>query len=573
MHGFKAGAKRAHPQKLANGGRVRGPGTGTSDSIEAEVPEGSYIMPADSTEEIGEQAVAGMGAKMPVNLSDGEYQLPPEQVHAVGVQALNQMKDSTHTPVPDGDGAEDDQAQGMGFKPELFFANGGVVTDEEKRQQAATQNPSTLQAIGTGALGATKALIGANLAPVGAVRDAALDVRDKVLDADSSSRPRQFDQSADLMKQGFSDMSASAEALKSNARDALGLKAAVQPVQTPTPAAAAAVQKQPSPVSAVTPPVSAPAAIQSSTGVAPSSPATMLDPAQSNNNVTQVGNSFSGANIREGYTVNGQTPVRGAPTAQNKAAVQALFDSTPQSGATPVQGSAPAVPSATGFSPGGGLSVIGDSSAADRQRQDLVRAISAPIPGARGMTASQRNQLQSLQESGDRNALAAATNNENNATRLTETGMQTQSANDRALLQEQGANSRAAATNKLDQQKLSGEQEARGFQTRAAQRVEKLSQRYESAKPEERSAIAQQIRDLSGKEASNKYTVVPGGQELDASGQLVTRPASVFDNASGQFVQQQAPGIGAKPASRPVGTTSTVNGKTAVWDGTKFVPR
>ena len=71
----------------ANGGMVRGPGTGTSDSIPAEIPEGSYIMPADSTAQLGEEALSSMGRgfkpgrkKVPVNLSNGEYQLPPEQV-------------------------------------------------------------------------------------------------------------------------------------------------------------------------------------------------------------------------------------------------------------------------------------------------------------------------------------------------------------------------------------------------------------------------------------------------------------------------------------------------------------
>ena len=81
-------------------------------------------MPADSTEKIGPQNLKNLGSPQPVNLSNGEFQIPPEQVHQVGVQALEQMKNSTHTPV--------DQPQ-LGFKPgqnkpELFFANGGLVT-------------------------------------------------------------------------------------------------------------------------------------------------------------------------------------------------------------------------------------------------------------------------------------------------------------------------------------------------------------------------------------------------------------------------------------------------------------
>lgn len=122
----------------ANGGMVRGPGTGTSDSIPAEIPEGSYIMPADSTAQLGEEALSSMGRgfkpgrkKVPVNLSNGEYQLPPEQVHAVGAEALNQIKNATHTP------SATEAARGFSpvqaGAPRLFFADGGVVTDEERR--------------------------------------------------------------------------------------------------------------------------------------------------------------------------------------------------------------------------------------------------------------------------------------------------------------------------------------------------------------------------------------------------------------------------------------------------------
>ena len=86
----------------ANGGMVRGPGTGTSDSIPAEIPEGSYIMPADTTRKVGAEALGELGKPVPVALSNGEYQMPPEQVHAVGVETLNQIKDATHTPVARG---------------------------------------------------------------------------------------------------------------------------------------------------------------------------------------------------------------------------------------------------------------------------------------------------------------------------------------------------------------------------------------------------------------------------------------------------------------------------------------
>ena len=122
----------------ANGGMVRGPGTGTSDDIETEIPAGSYIMPADSTAQLGEEALSSMGRgfkpgrkKVPVNLSNGEYQLPPEQVHAVGVEALNQVKNATHTP------SATEAARGFGpvqeGEPRLFFEGGGSPSEEERR--------------------------------------------------------------------------------------------------------------------------------------------------------------------------------------------------------------------------------------------------------------------------------------------------------------------------------------------------------------------------------------------------------------------------------------------------------
>ena len=123
----------------ANGGMVRGPGTGTSDSIPAEIPEGSYIMPADSTAQLGEEALSSMGRgfkpgrkKVPVNLSNGEYQLPPEQVHAVGVEALNQVKNATHTPVA-ARGFPVGGQQPQADEPRMFFSQGGSPIDEKRK--------------------------------------------------------------------------------------------------------------------------------------------------------------------------------------------------------------------------------------------------------------------------------------------------------------------------------------------------------------------------------------------------------------------------------------------------------
>lgn len=73
MYGFqpRSARKAGHTasavrQSKADGGPIRGAGTGTSDSIKTEVPEGSYIMPADSTAKLGEGALSGLGDLLPI---------------------------------------------------------------------------------------------------------------------------------------------------------------------------------------------------------------------------------------------------------------------------------------------------------------------------------------------------------------------------------------------------------------------------------------------------------------------------------------------------------------------------
>lgn len=137
--------KQAQAEK---GGKIKGKGTGTSDDIKKTVPSGSFIMPKDSTDAIGEENLARLGEPTDVNLSNGEFQLTPDQVHAVGVQALDQMKDQTHEPV-------DQPTVGFGIggeeKPELFFANGGLVSpypsaDDIRKARAGKNVPSTSHA-------------------------------------------------------------------------------------------------------------------------------------------------------------------------------------------------------------------------------------------------------------------------------------------------------------------------------------------------------------------------------------------------------------------------------------------
>ncbi|MBG0839021.1 hypothetical protein [Ectopseudomonas toyotomiensis] len=139
--------KRKH---AANGGLIEGPGTGTSDSIKKDVPAGTYILPADTTAQLGlgmpgrngqgapaqEQPRLGMpGKQVPVAVSSGEYEMPPQDVHALGALVLDQLKNATHQQKGFGltkavmAAKKGQQADG----PRQFFVDGGLVEDRERR--------------------------------------------------------------------------------------------------------------------------------------------------------------------------------------------------------------------------------------------------------------------------------------------------------------------------------------------------------------------------------------------------------------------------------------------------------
>ena len=100
-----------------NGGVIRGPGTGTSDSIATEMQPGTYIMPADSTRTIGDEALKKMAdAKVPVRVSNGEFEFTPEQVQSIGAAVLTALRDATHKPVD----------KPAGQQPKGFYSGGQV---------------------------------------------------------------------------------------------------------------------------------------------------------------------------------------------------------------------------------------------------------------------------------------------------------------------------------------------------------------------------------------------------------------------------------------------------------------
>lgn len=651
MYGFKPGAK---PQEKApQGKKIKGPGNGTSDSIKTDIPKGSYIMPADSTQQIGPKVLGELGEPVPVNVSNGEYQMPPEQVHAVGVQALNQMRDATHMPAP------------AGFKPQndgLYFFGGGSPAEEDRRRQAMQGGPFGVSYSGmTGqpqpianplpqprsqpAAGMRSVAYGdlqrapnipqpsmpaptrridsapapqpsaqgtprAEQAPQQPAQQEAATTQEQQPSPTTfsslqrepniprSGQPRQMPQgepigtsgvvggfqaagqraaagvqsAADQVAQAGRDFVAGGQAMTDQAatasgalnylnrgdpvRDAIGAvggvfsRSAQQARQAdygatgaPSPAAPAPEQSTPPPVAQPAPAATTPAADQpASPGATPPVPAARTgygftpDPMQgpapgmsvrptSAEGINRIDNapglkSPLFTNLPTGEAISGMqggtvntVPALKAPAATQQAPQPAGFQPYQQQ------------------SPAGG--VIGDSDASRRERDALIRAASTPHRGAQSgqLTANQLRTLAGLQE-GDQRAATEAANQ--------------QAATERAAMQEAGANSRALSRDEIDRRRADTESLLKGFEARGMERAEKLYQQLDAAEtPEARAAIAEQLRALSGKEAPNRFTVVPGGQEVTEQGLLRTVPSMVLNNQTGQPVD-----LGGAQASR-----------------------
>lgn len=501
-------ARREAAAGLKNGGPVRGPGTGTSDDVPDDVAPGTFIMPSDSTKAIGEQALAGMGGdKVPVNLSNGEFKLPPEQVHAVGVQALNQMKDASHTPVPE-------QGAGQGFKPEVFFANGGAVDDPTKPKPQgfvmpkAGQGPSDIF-----------------------MQDRADEMRSQASAGNyagvAGTALRTAGQGLGMYALEAADRIVS-PVLNVAGRVAGGLLGTDTPGGDVKPSAAPPVT--PSAPAAATPTATAMTAPQ----VAVAAPgAAALQPQAASaggvlpNNVTRVGNSYSGANIGQGFTVNGAElgAVRAEPTAQTAAAAQGLSD----------RYAAEATRTAA-VAPGAGMTAIGGDP--NRERAALIRSASTGYKGAQNgqLTANQLNIQRGMLTDEARDATTRYQSDQTTSSNRDIAAMRETGDMQRAGMRELGETVRAGDRNSLDARRVGLEERGQGFKLAEAQRMEKLRDSYQSAKPEERKAIAQQIRELQGSTVQqDAWAHSPGGQVIDPkTQQLITQPGVIYNRHTGE---------------------------------------
>lgn len=651
--GLKKGQKKPNQE----GGKIQGPGTGTSDDVQKTVPDGTYIMPADSTAQIGEQNLEqlGQGKPLDVNVSNGEFEMTPEQVHAVGAQALDQMKDQTHTP----SGLPQTIMDQPGEKPQLFFRDGGLVqnrypsADEvrkaqlarqtqtagqsqqprigpqmrdvtpEQRQLPATRSPqpqaSTPSAAAPASSGGGFGIKAANMAKgLGKFHVAGAGLGGAAAGLNTSTEDYAtrlgLDRNADrgplaeaairttgvltdvgnaasfgLLGSRFADKQINqaradadanmADIAKRRAeRDATRAKVVPQQQAAATPAPSFNDQLNDAMYGS-------PAASQTRQGAA--------DPYA----IQQNGNSFSYANPGAAA----QARASGIPETQasgirrqsrDPQGVAKFMANTREMGPSEQQ-----IQAAIGqqMNPQGfGLRYPDRPQMTDEQvneRRQLVRDISAPIKGARGMTANQRGQLLELNQGDqnravqmyntDANNMTSVQNNSaNNAASILQTGMREDGQNMRhgASLAQDGEQFNANFGLKAREQNLTEKKE--GFGIRQAERVEKLHEMYDKAQTDEqRQSIQQRINRLTGAKDQNgrdRYMTVGGGQEWDQNaGVMINRPQQIFDTQTQQYVELGNPQQGQGQSTQQFENYQVVqdaNGNRAYVVNGQYVP-
>ncbi|MHA3112880.1 hypothetical protein [Acinetobacter sp. ANC 4193] len=628
------GLKRS---KQDGSGVIKGAGTGTSDDIQKNVPAGTYIMPADSTQKLGARNIKNLGQpSVPVNVSNGEYELPPEQVHAVGVQALNQMKDATHTDVP--------EQQGFGLKPKLFFANGGVVpsspypsADDIRRAQQDRLNgpqmrdvqpierqlpasntttpsngnvkfpqfntPTTGQMLKSTAANVAKGT--GRLGTVGALGSTAFAVANTPTEQYRERFGLGDYNPDDSNGMRFAkDLGVRAIGAASDLGNAmtLGLASKLytdrQRIDQEAKAAQPAFnQQQNNNSKTVSNPFNGSASTTLNTQAAP----VQTQPAVRQNAdpyaIKQKGNSFSYSNPAAAANAhaNGIPELATSGFANVKPindprGVANMFANTREMGPNDQQIQNALAQREASLGNGGGFGArtysLGESSQAADTLQKRIDAVSQPLPGSRGLTASQRNQIVELQNGFDNRANDVYKTDANNAAALQREAMGQAGANYRADLQEGGQNNRYFAGLAQDTQKFNADfglrnrqmnltETKEGFGIRNAARIESFQNQYDAAKTdEERQSIMQKIQRYSGGgdqsvSGKDRFITVGGGQVYDKENGLINQPQRLFDTKTQQYVN-----TGNNSSSgRAVGTISKVGDKTAVWDGAKWVPQ
>ncbi|MDX4958091.1 hypothetical protein [Delftia acidovorans] len=474
---------------------------------------------------------------IPGMFKPGEFVLPPDTVHAMGgAGALQAAVNATHTPAPE-------QAfVPRGFKPKVFFANGGAPEDQIPLggyPKAPTPDGSQSNPMNT-ELGRNVSNL-ANAAPAGL--GGALSVVGRTGGAISGAINSGTNAARGLaVGAGIGGGAAAASA-----------PAAATTMASPAPSTAPAN-------SVATPQVTPPTG---STMGPPSSAAPQEVPP----GIFRQGNSFSDS--AQGAALG--TQPRGLPSRQNDLAAQNLADLSTARGFTPGQRTEVEQPR-LGF-PGFRAPTVAHSGNDWQARKDLQNLetgassiMNRPEYAAAGMARFRGGGAQS----GPPPAVAAyqAALQTDSALRQAQPGldaetmrqnaglmredMQQSGGLQREAMQQAGETGRTGMRVGIEQQRLQGEAEARGFKTRAQRQEEQLRNTLldPNATPQQKQQAQQSMRAIRGDADPSpwKVTVTPAIKNADGS----TTQGSIIRHNGVTGEVQQVDGAPIQPPSNHV---------------------
>lgn len=501
--------KREREAGLADGGRVRprgfvaGPGTGTSDSIKA-------------------------------RLSDGEYVLPADTVQAVGVDALDALKDATHTPV-----AKPDKNRAG----EPLFANAGLVDDERKRNSfgdaAAAANDHGVQQVGlpTAAGGALNPPQKSAPSPVDILRTARGQAQDGSVAARSLDRQIAAHESAAATGKALGDAGRAVVGLfrkPDRGSDVSVFDAPPHPVvPNPTDQRLASGSQQAPGAPAVLPinatdrsgDANMPAMDTGARGLALPAANDQSKPQQVAPGIYRQGNSFGDSPEAASWGARGSKN----PNANDLAAADALANRSAQE--VSAMAARLQQPTAAGFQPMQAPQVEHSGNSWARRNELRNAQVSASSmteqPGYGGIV-TRRGVVGGQQGGGTASKQYAALLAQDMKARglepeLAGKAMQENAGLQREGMREQGANAREAGRNALAQGELGLKREAAGFQTRAAAQQEQLRNVLldPNATPEQRKIAQGSLAALSGKTAADRMQTVTLPDTTNEMGQVV----------------------------------------------------
>lgn len=511
---------------------------------------------------------------IPAMVKPGEFVLPPDTVHAMGgAGALQAAVDATHTPAPE-------QAfVPRGFKPKVFFANGGRPEDQIPLggQRAAPapdgsqDNPmnselgrnvtNTLNALGGGAAGASGAVaravdagIGANTA-LGAGRAAGIASR-----ASSAAAP------LGVPAAGAVGLGAAYEADRP-----VGGLASYRANNSPTPAAAPAAS-------------GATGAGLAGSGAPGSAmgPPSAAAPQEIQPGIFRQGNSFSDS--AQGAALG--TQPRGLPSRQNELAAQNLADQSTARGFTPGQRTEVEQPR-LGW-PGFRAPTVAHSGNDWQARKDLqnVETGASSIMARPGYADAGMARFRGGAQGGTPPAVAAyqAALQTDSALRQAQPGLEAETMRQNAglareeiqqagglqreAMQQSGETGRTGMRMGIEQQRLQGEAEARGFKTRAQRQEEQLRSTLldPNATPQQKQQAQQSMRAIRGDADPSpwKVTVTPAAKNADGS---TSQGSIIRHNAvTGEVQQVDAGGAGVTPPANHIDALKKNPGMAAQFD-------